>query len=218
MSQVDIADRLLSGFNSESGVPYSDVNLATRTATKPKWGPDSSTSEVTTIQLEFRDLSTSTGNPVYAVSNLKYMCTIINVYMACQKFAWQLYTNWLPIDNDWWEGMIIVRVVENVPCFRSLRRARWLWRCGFVVTAKVPESLQLTYNIKTVSAGCCRPRGSARARTDEAGWTRAHLHQRPEWQVATTFHRHSRCPRRHLLRVPLETVAPGRTKRTVVGV
>uniref|UniRef100_A0A6A7FXZ2 alpha-1,2-Mannosidase n=2 Tax=Hirondellea gigas TaxID=1518452 RepID=A0A6A7FXZ2_9CRUS len=62
---VDIADRLLAAFNSESGVPFSDVNLATRSASKPKWGPDSSTSEVTTIQLEFRDLSIATGNPVY---------------------------------------------------------------------------------------------------------------------------------------------------------
>lgn len=55
----DLADRLLPCFDSDSGVPYSDVNLATRKAHSPKWSPDSSTSEVTTIQLEFRDLSRS---------------------------------------------------------------------------------------------------------------------------------------------------------------
>jgi hypothetical protein len=62
---VDLADRLLPSFDSESGVPYSDVNLFTRKAHAPKWSPDSSTSEVTTIQLEFRDLSRATGNLKY---------------------------------------------------------------------------------------------------------------------------------------------------------
>ncbi|XP_071544864.1 endoplasmic reticulum mannosyl-oligosaccharide 1,2-alpha-mannosidase isoform X1 [Panulirus ornatus] len=62
---VDLGDRLVAGFSSGSGVPFADVNLYSRRASKPKWGPDSSTSEVTTIQLEFRDLSRVTGNPVY---------------------------------------------------------------------------------------------------------------------------------------------------------
>ena len=56
---------MLSSFDTPSGIPYSDVNLKTRTAHAPKWSPDSSTSEVTTIQLEFRDLSRVTGNPKY---------------------------------------------------------------------------------------------------------------------------------------------------------
>lgn len=60
---VDLGTRLLPCFASDSGVPFSDVNLATRKAHSPKWSPDSSTSEVTTIQLEFRDLSRSTGDP-----------------------------------------------------------------------------------------------------------------------------------------------------------
>ena len=52
-----ITDRLMGAFDTLSGVPYSDVNLKTKTGHAPKWSPDSSTSEVTTIQLEFRDLS-----------------------------------------------------------------------------------------------------------------------------------------------------------------
>ncbi|GLV42700.1 alpha-Mannosidase class I b [Carabus blaptoides fortunei] len=60
---LDLGERLLPCFESDSGVPYSDVNLATRKAHSPKWSPDSSTSEVTTLQLEFRDLSRSTGSP-----------------------------------------------------------------------------------------------------------------------------------------------------------
>ncbi|KAL3284844.1 hypothetical protein HHI36_018983 [Cryptolaemus montrouzieri] len=62
---IDFADRLMSCFNTDSGIPYSDVNPFTRKAHPPKWSPDSSTSEVTTIQLEFRDLSRATGNPKY---------------------------------------------------------------------------------------------------------------------------------------------------------
>ncbi|XP_059157352.1 endoplasmic reticulum mannosyl-oligosaccharide 1,2-alpha-mannosidase-like isoform X2 [Physella acuta] len=63
---IDLGERLLNAFNHNSKIPYSDVNLANGIARPPKWGPDSSTSEVTTIQLEFRDLSLITGNPRFA--------------------------------------------------------------------------------------------------------------------------------------------------------
>ncbi|KAF4531891.1 hypothetical protein B566_EDAN000920 [Ephemera danica] len=59
---LDLGERLLPCFESPSGVPFSDVNLANHKAHSPKWSPDSSTSEVTTIQLEFRDLSRSSGD------------------------------------------------------------------------------------------------------------------------------------------------------------
>ena len=62
---AQLGERMLPAFSTSSGVPYSDVNLGTKTAHSPKWGPDSSTSEVTSIQLEFRDLSRSTGEPKY---------------------------------------------------------------------------------------------------------------------------------------------------------
>jgi len=58
----------MPAFQSGSPVPYSDVNLRDHTAHAPRWGPDSSTSEVTTIQLEFIDLSRQTGDPKYEVS------------------------------------------------------------------------------------------------------------------------------------------------------
>lgn len=62
---------MLPAFDTPSGVPYSDVNLKTKTARSPKWGPDSSTSEVTSIQLEFRDLSRSCGNPRFEAAAAK---------------------------------------------------------------------------------------------------------------------------------------------------
>ena len=52
---------MMGAFDSISGIPFSDVNLLSRNGHAPKWSPDSSTSEVTTIQLEFRDLSRLTG-------------------------------------------------------------------------------------------------------------------------------------------------------------
>jgi len=67
MSKMDLGDRMMPAFSTRSGVPYSDVNLGTRSAHSPKWGPDSSTSEVTSIQLEFRDLSRSTGQLKFEV-------------------------------------------------------------------------------------------------------------------------------------------------------
>lgn len=61
----DLGNRLLPCFKSPSNVPFSDVNLRTGHAHPPRWGPDSSTSEVTTIQLEFRDLSRVTNDGRY---------------------------------------------------------------------------------------------------------------------------------------------------------
>jgi len=61
----DLGDRMMGAFDSSSGIPFSDVNLRSGLGHSPKWSPDSSTSEVTTIQLEFRDLSRITGDSKY---------------------------------------------------------------------------------------------------------------------------------------------------------
>ncbi|KAG7100036.1 hypothetical protein E1B28_001822 [Marasmius oreades] len=65
---VDLADRILPVFNTRSGLPYPNVNLAHRTGE-----PDSdedlmdfiSTAEASTLQLEFRYLSSLTENEEY---------------------------------------------------------------------------------------------------------------------------------------------------------
>ncbi|KAK9500040.1 hypothetical protein O3M35_001382 [Rhynocoris fuscipes] len=63
---IDLGERLLPCFTrSPSPIPYSDVNLASHNAHSPRWGPDSSTSEVTTLQLEFRDLSRVANEPKF---------------------------------------------------------------------------------------------------------------------------------------------------------
>lgn len=62
---LELGRRLLPGFRSASGVPYSDVNLATGVAHAPAWAPDSSVSEVASLQLEFRTLSRASGDPKF---------------------------------------------------------------------------------------------------------------------------------------------------------
>lgn len=59
---VDLGDRLLYAFNTESGIPYSDITLSN--GIPKSYGP-SSTAEATTIQLEFKYLSHLTGDMKY---------------------------------------------------------------------------------------------------------------------------------------------------------
>lgn len=62
---VDLGDRLMPAFKTPSNIPYSDVNLGTGVAHPPVWTSDSTVAEVTSIQLEFRELSRLTGNSKY---------------------------------------------------------------------------------------------------------------------------------------------------------
>lgn len=69
----NLADRLLSAFTSSpTAVPYSDVILSDSSAHP---APDglSSTSEVSTLQLEFNYLSTLSGDPKYSMKAMKVL-------------------------------------------------------------------------------------------------------------------------------------------------
>lgn len=57
----DFGNRLLPAFQTPSKIPYSDVNIGTGVAHPPRWTSDSTVAEVTSIQLEFRELSRLTG-------------------------------------------------------------------------------------------------------------------------------------------------------------
>lgn len=61
----DIGSRLMPAFNTPSKIPYSDVNIGKGTAHPPRWTSDSTVAEVTSIQLEFRELSRLTQDPRY---------------------------------------------------------------------------------------------------------------------------------------------------------
>lgn len=58
----DLGNRSLVAFNTRSHIPYSDINLQQRKGKSPFWTTDSSISEVTTLQLEFKELSYLTGD------------------------------------------------------------------------------------------------------------------------------------------------------------
>ncbi|CAD7667760.1 unnamed protein product [Nyctereutes procyonoides] len=58
----DFGNRLMPAFQTPSKIPYSDVNIGTGAAHPPRWTSDSTVAEVTSIQLEFRELSRLTGS------------------------------------------------------------------------------------------------------------------------------------------------------------
>jgi hypothetical protein len=63
---VDLADRLLSAYDSKSGIPYASVNIGTREGLRSHTdGGASSTAEATTLQLEMKYLAHLTGNATY---------------------------------------------------------------------------------------------------------------------------------------------------------
>lgn len=66
--QKDLGTRLMPAFNTPSKIPYSDVNIGKGTAHPPRWTSDSTVAEVTSIQLEFRELSRLTQDTRYQVN------------------------------------------------------------------------------------------------------------------------------------------------------
>ncbi|XP_034027212.1 endoplasmic reticulum mannosyl-oligosaccharide 1,2-alpha-mannosidase-like [Thalassophryne amazonica] len=69
----DIGSRLMPAFNTPSKIPYSDVNIGKGTAHPPHWTSDSTVAEVTSIQLEFRELSRLTQDPQYQAAVAEIM-------------------------------------------------------------------------------------------------------------------------------------------------
>ncbi|KIH52409.1 glycosyl hydrolase family 47, partial [Ancylostoma duodenale] len=96
----DLGERLMAAFtSSKSTVPLSDVNLKTRKAKPPPWSAESSLSEVTTLQLEFRDLSRVTGKMVYEVPT----GTTITFGARADSYYEYLFKQWLQTGKtiDW---------------------------------------------------------------------------------------------------------------------
>lgn len=63
---IDLADRILPVFDTPSGLPLTNVNLASRSGTPDSEYPEFvSTAEVSTLQLEFRYLAQLTDNVSY---------------------------------------------------------------------------------------------------------------------------------------------------------
>lgn len=82
MMQKDIGSRLMPAFSTPSKIPYSDVNVGSGVAHPPRWTTDSTVAEVTSIQLEFRELSRLTGDPKYQVK-LVHHCILVSFVCVC---------------------------------------------------------------------------------------------------------------------------------------
>ena len=64
---IDLGNRLFHSFDTPSGIPYGEVNLATGNGRNENWlGKEVSLSAGTTLQVEFRYLAKVTGNDEYA--------------------------------------------------------------------------------------------------------------------------------------------------------
>ena len=59
----ELGNRSLPAFDTPSHIPYSDINLKQRRAKSPHWTTDSSLAEVTSLQVEYKDLTYATGDP-----------------------------------------------------------------------------------------------------------------------------------------------------------
>lgn len=78
----------MPAFKTPSKIPYSDVNIGKGTAHPPRWTTDSTVAEVTSIQLEFRELSRLTQDPQYQVQYfilfLFHLISCIYVFLCSQ--------------------------------------------------------------------------------------------------------------------------------------
>eukprot|EP01119_Soliformovum_irregulare_P019844 TRINITY_DN6364_c1_g3_i1.p1 TRINITY_DN6364_c1_g3~~TRINITY_DN6364_c1_g3_i1.p1 ORF type:complete len:351 (+),score=82.20 TRINITY_DN6364_c1_g3_i1:442-1494(+) len=62
---IDLGDRLIRAFNSDSGIPYPSINLKTGRG-YPTWGAPVTTLAELNVQLEFDRLSLHSGNDTYS--------------------------------------------------------------------------------------------------------------------------------------------------------
>ncbi|KIY51725.1 glycoside hydrolase [Fistulina hepatica ATCC 64428] len=63
---VELADRILPTFDTDTGLPLPSINLRERVGVVDRYAPSMiSTAEATTLQLEFKDLAEVTGNKEY---------------------------------------------------------------------------------------------------------------------------------------------------------
>ena len=91
---LDIGDRLYYCYRSGSSkVPFSDVNLKHRTSKSPVWFVESSTSEISTIQIEFRDLSRTVGDSKYETVAFRTSQLLHDLVKSARDPLVQMYVN-----------------------------------------------------------------------------------------------------------------------------
>ncbi|KAJ7109748.1 glycoside hydrolase family 47 protein [Mycena crocata] len=90
---IDLADRIIPVFNTPSGLPLTNVNLALREGLiDPGWPEFVSSAEVATLQLELRYLSVLSGNSIYWEKAESVMQLIKSVLMPHGLAS--IFLNW----------------------------------------------------------------------------------------------------------------------------
>ncbi|KAH9416604.1 Endoplasmic reticulum mannosyl-oligosaccharide 1,2-alpha-mannosidase [Dermatophagoides pteronyssinus] len=91
---IDLGDRLIHCFDSQSKtVPFSDVNLKKKMAKAPSYMPESSLSEVSSVQLEFRDLSYETNDKSYEEKSFATSKHIHDLIQQRKNYLLPMYIN-----------------------------------------------------------------------------------------------------------------------------
>eukprot|EP00931_Biecheleriopsis_adriatica_P086021 TRINITY_DN60760_c0_g1_i1.p1 TRINITY_DN60760_c0_g1~~TRINITY_DN60760_c0_g1_i1.p1 ORF type:complete len:703 (+),score=107.86 TRINITY_DN60760_c0_g1_i1:75-2183(+) len=85
----ELADKLLKGFNAQTGFPMTQVNLNTGAGVKG-WYQGTVLAEAGTVQLEMRYMSQQTGDPKYAQAGDKSMRNIIEAEKGRGLVPWGL--------------------------------------------------------------------------------------------------------------------------------
>ncbi|CAG8705119.1 241_t:CDS:2, partial [Dentiscutata erythropus] len=100
---IDLGDRLLGAFSSPTGIPYASVNLARREGIRAHFnGGASSTSEATTLQLEFKYLSHLSDNYEYWDKSQNIMLVVDEL----KKYDGLVPIFLSPNDGQFWGGKI----------------------------------------------------------------------------------------------------------------
>jgi len=87
---VDLADQLLTAFNTVSGLPLPSVDLVNRKGTADRFSADRiSTAEASTLQLEFRYLAELTKNETYWYQSEHVMPSLRK---QSYRITWCLFT------------------------------------------------------------------------------------------------------------------------------
>ncbi|KAI8230826.1 Mannosyl-oligosaccharide 1,2-alpha-mannosidase [Colletotrichum sp. SAR 10_86] len=105
---IDLADRLLVAFDSNSGIPYASVNIGKRKGIPSHAdGGSSSTAEAATVQLEMKYLSHLTGNDVYWKKAEHVMKVLDDQKMeGVEYLAKQYLQTGETIYRDMWEDVL----------------------------------------------------------------------------------------------------------------
>ncbi|KAI8302125.1 Mannosyl-oligosaccharide 1,2-alpha-mannosidase [Colletotrichum sp. SAR11_59] len=105
---IDLADRLLVAFDSDSGIPYASVNIGKKKGIPSHAdGGSSSTAEAATVQLEMKYLSYLTGNDVYWKKAERVMKVLDDQKMeGAEYLAKQYLQTGETIYRDMWEDVL----------------------------------------------------------------------------------------------------------------